>query len=71
MGNRELTSGSLVWEDGQGGERTFTLDIKPFSSWEIEKVYVIELANVIGSPENIGEGEVSPTTGRVNLTVSC
>ena len=69
-GNREYTSGTLVWIDGQSGEQTFTLDIKPFTSWEIEKSFVIRLEKVQGSPVSIGHGEVSPTTGSVVLTVS-
>ena len=67
---REVTGGSLMWEDGQGGERTFTLIVKPFSSWEIEKSFVIELFKVNGFPPSVGDGEVSPTTGSVTLTVS-
>lgn len=68
-GNRELTSGTLNWPDGQAGERTFSLDIKPFTSWEIEKTFVIRLEKIVGSPASVGDGEVSPTTGSVTLTV--
>lgn len=67
---REYTSGSLQWLDGEGGEKTFVLQIKPFSSWEIEKAFVIKLDSIIGSPSYIGNGEVSPTTGSVVFTVS-
>ncbi|XP_052793587.1 adhesion G-protein coupled receptor V1-like [Mya arenaria] len=69
-GNMELTSGTLKWADGQAGERTITLDIKPFSSWEIEKTFVIGLEKVEGSPATVGNGEVSPTMGSVSLTIS-
>ncbi|KAL4228132.1 hypothetical protein ACF0H5_013567 [Mactra antiquata] len=68
-GNRELTSGTLNWQDGQAGERTFTLKIKPFSSWEIEKVFIIKLVSVKGSPGHIGDGEVGPTTGSIRFTI--
>ena len=67
---RELTRGSLIWEDGQGGERTFMLSIKPFSSWEIEKAFVIQIYKIQGFPPTTGDGEISPTTGNTTLTVS-
>ena len=67
---REQTSGTLLWQDGQGGERTFILDIKPFSSWEIEKTFIIEIFKVEGFPQSVGNGEISPTNGSVTLTVS-
>lgn len=68
-GNMEVTSGTLVWPDGQAGEQSFTLDVKPFTSWEIEKTFVIGLEKVEGGDPSLGHGEVSPTTGQVTLTV--
>ena len=66
----DRTSGTLIWQDGQGGDRMFTLVIKPFSSWEIEKVFVIEIYRIDGFPPTVGHGEISPTHGKVILTVS-
>lgn len=68
-GSQELTSGTLTWPDGQAGEKTFSLDIKPFTSWEIEKTFVIKLEKIQGSPTSVGHGEISPTSGSVALTV--
>ena len=65
----ERTSGTLMWQDRQGGDRMFTLVVKPFSSWEIEKVFVIEIYRVEGFPPTVGHGEISPTHGKFTLTV--
>ncbi|KAH3717902.1 hypothetical protein DPMN_060698 [Dreissena polymorpha] len=70
VGSNELTSGTLKWADGEAEERTFTLNVKPFSSWEIEKTFVVKITKVEGSPVTSGNGEVSPTTGAVLLTIS-
>jgi hypothetical protein len=68
--SREFTSGNLVWQDGESGNKTFILNIKSFSSWEIEKVFVIKLESIIGFPSTVGNGEVGPMQGSVVLTVS-
>ncbi|KAK3601208.1 hypothetical protein CHS0354_004408 [Potamilus streckersoni] len=70
LNGQEVTKGTLLWEDGQSGEKTFTLNIKPFSSWEIQKTFIIQLYKIQGSPSTAGDGEVGPTTGNVTLTIS-
>ncbi|KAL3865787.1 hypothetical protein ACJMK2_043142 [Sinanodonta woodiana] len=70
LNGQEVTKGTLLWDDGQSGEKTFTLNIKPFSSWEIQKTFIVQLYKIQGSPSTAGDGEVGPTTGNVTLTIS-
>ncbi|XP_033749541.1 adhesion G-protein coupled receptor V1-like [Pecten maximus] len=65
----ETTQGSLVWADAEGGEKTFQLRVKPYTSWEIQKIFVIEIYKVQGFPMTVGDGEVGPSTGKVVLTI--
>lgn len=58
-GNKEVTTGSLLWNDGESGEKSFVLDLKPFSSWEVEKTFLVEIYNIQGSPSEAGSGEIS------------
>ena len=67
--NMEMTAGSLTWNDNQGGERNITLYIKPFSSWEVQKSFVVEIYNIQGRPDNVGDGEIGLTTGKAVLMV--
>ena len=68
--NKETTSGALVWSDGESGVKTITLYIKPYSSWEIQKTFIIEIVTISGFPANVGDGEIGPTTGKASVTVS-
>ncbi|XP_069137444.1 adhesion G-protein coupled receptor V1-like isoform X2 [Argopecten irradians] len=65
----ETTQGSLIWADAEGGEKAFQLRVKPYTSWEIQKIFVIEINKVQGFPMTVGDGEVGPSTGKVVLTI--
>lgn len=68
--NQETTSGHLVWENGESGAKTITLYIKPYSSWEVQKIFVVEIVTVSGFPNSVGDGEIGPNTGKTTVTVS-
>ena len=68
--NKETTSGSLVWMNGESGAKTVTLNIKPYSSWEIQKTFIVEIVTVTGYPASVGDGEIGPNTGKASITVS-
>lgn len=68
-GNKEVTTGSLLWNDGESGEKSFVLDLKPFSSWEVEKTFLVEIYNVQGSPSEAGSGEISISAGKTTIIV--
>lgn len=68
-GNKEVTTGSLQWSGGESGEKSFVLDLKPFSSWEVEKTFVVEIYRVQGSPQGTGNGEISASAGKTTITV--
>jgi hypothetical protein len=68
-GNKEVTAGSLQWNSGESGDKSFVLDLKPFSTWEVEKTFVVEIYRVQGSPQGTGNGEISTTTGKTTITV--
>ncbi|XP_055956200.1 adhesion G-protein coupled receptor V1 [Patella vulgata] len=59
----ESTQGQLIWKDGESGEKEFKLNIKAYSTWEIEKRFIIQIYRIVGS------GEISPDTGNVTLTI--
>ncbi|KAL8615958.1 hypothetical protein ACOMHN_034634 [Nucella lapillus] len=65
----ETTSGRLTWGDGQSGSKQFTLTIKPYTSREIAKTFVVEIYSIQATPPAVGNGEVSPAAGKVALTV--
>ena len=67
---RETTTGALVWQNSEAGERAFTVRIKPHAGWEVAKRFIIELYDIRGFPASGGIGEPSPTAGQVTLTVS-
>ena len=66
----ETTTGFLEWENGQGGEKTFTLIVKPHNGWEIQKEFLISIYDITGFPISDGNGQVHPETGEMTLTVS-
>lgn len=68
-GNKEVTTGSLLWNDGESGEKSFVLDLKPFSSWEVEKTFLVEIYNIQGSPSEAGSGEISISAGKTTIIV--
>nr|KAG5699575.1 hypothetical protein BaRGS_033771 [Batillaria attramentaria] len=68
-GGAETTSGRLPWGDGEAGTKQFMLNVKPYTSWEIQKVFVIEMYDIQGSPASVGNGEISPTNGKIVLTI--
>lgn len=69
-GDIQTTSGRLSWADGEAGNRQFTLSIKPHTSWEIQKTFIIKICNIQATPPSVGIGEVSPTSGKIIFTVS-
>lgn len=69
-GNKEVTTGSLLWNEGESGEKSFVLDLKPFSSWEVEKTFLVEIYNIQGSPSEAGSGEISISAGKTTIIVS-
>lgn len=68
--NQESTSGNLVWSDGESGAKTITLNIKPYSSWEIQEIFIVEIVTITGYPKSSGDGEIGPNTGKASVTVS-
>ena len=66
----EVTTGSFTWADGESGSRQLRLDVKAYTSWEVEKTFVVELYKVVATPQGIGEGEVDQETGQVSIKVS-
>ena len=70
LAGTEATAGSLVWRDGESGDKSFTLVVKPRTGWEIQKVFHVVIYDVLGYPVNTGNGEVSTDAGTVVLTVS-
>ena len=67
---KETTSGSFMWEDGEEGPRTFRLQVKPHTGWEIAKIYIIIIYDIRGTPAKSGDGDVSDYHGNLTLTVS-
>ncbi|XP_061172919.1 adhesion G-protein coupled receptor V1-like [Saccostrea echinata] len=67
--NHEVTSGSLVWSSGENAAKSFVLDLKPFSSWEVEKTFVVEIYSVQGSPPGTGNGEISTSAGKITIII--
>ena len=65
----ETTSGSLVWENGELGQKQIPLVIKPYSGPEIQKIFSITIYDIVGSPATSGHGEVGPIGGSAELTV--
>lgn len=66
---REVTSGSLVWADGESGEKNFVLNVKPYTEWEIQKTFVIMIYSIEGFPASLGNGEVGIQGGNFTLIV--
>lgn len=69
-GNTKVTSGSLTWNDQEAGVKTFDLYLEPYTTWEIEKTFVIQIFEIQGSPQGVGDGEIGPKTGNFTITVS-
>lgn len=69
INGQEVTMSSFVWSDGESGKKTITLDIKPYTSWEIEKSFIVELYRVSGSPASVGDGEIDDTQGKITVKV--
>lgn len=69
LDGREVTQGTLVWEANQDGDKSFNLNVKPHSGWEIQKTFHITIFDIQGYPASSGSGEPSPTSGTVALTV--
>lgn len=67
---REVTYGSFIWEDGKLGTQQLMLSIKSYTSWEVEKSFVVELYKVSGTPTGVGDGEVDGSHGRIVIKVS-
>ncbi|VDI35962.1 G-protein coupled receptor 98 [Mytilus galloprovincialis] len=67
--NQESTSGNLVWSDGESGAKTITLNIKPYSSWEIQEIFIVEIVTITGYPKSSGDGEIGPNTGKASVTI--
>lgn len=67
---REVTSGSLTWQNGTLGTQQLVMNIKPYTTWEVEKSFVLELYRVSGSPVGVGDGEVDTAHGSVIIKVS-
>ncbi|XP_060082724.1 adhesion G-protein coupled receptor V1-like [Ylistrum balloti] len=65
----QTTQGSLIWADEEAGMKTFKIYVKPYTTWEIQKTFVIEIYKVQGFPAGIGDGEIGPSTGKVILTI--
>jgi hypothetical protein len=68
--NQEKTIGSLVWSDGESGAKTVTFNIKPYSSWEIQKTFIVEIVTITGYPSTVGNGQIGPSTGKATIIVS-
>ena len=65
----ETTSGRLTWGDGEAGSKQFSLTVKAHSDKEVAKTFVIDIYNIQATPVTVGNGEASPTAGKVVLTV--
>ncbi|XP_041376199.1 adhesion G-protein coupled receptor V1-like [Gigantopelta aegis] len=65
----EVTSGTLVWADSEAGQKKFVINIKPYSSWEIEKHFILEIFKIEANPLSAEAGEVSETRGKVTLKI--
>ncbi|XP_064619709.1 adhesion G-protein coupled receptor V1-like [Lineus longissimus] len=65
----EVTSGSLVWADGELGQKNIALTIKPHTGPEIQKIFLITIYDIVGSPATSGHGEVGPLAGSAELTI--
>lgn len=50
QGDYTPTSGTLSWADGEGGDKTFTVDILPDNSNEGKELIHLALTNPVGSP---------------------
>ncbi|KAJ8305198.1 hypothetical protein KUTeg_017250, partial [Tegillarca granosa] len=68
--NRKVTSGSLIWNDQEAGVKTFDLYLEPYTTWEIEKTFVIQIFDIQGSPQGVGDGEIGPNIGTFTITIS-
>ena len=66
----EVTTGSFTWSDGETGVRQLSLDIKAYTSWEVEKTFIVELYRVVATLQGIGEGEIDPDMGKVSIKVA-
>ena len=65
-----VTSGSMTWDDGELGAKSFALVVQPYTNWEVAKQFVVMIYDIQGFPADIGSGELSPTAGQLLLTVS-
>lgn len=66
----EVTEGSLIWSDGEAGQKSFNVVIKGRVNREIEKAFFIEIYNVQATPASVGNGQADPQAKTVTLTVS-
>lgn len=69
VNNVDVTQGTLVWGDGEAGEKRLMMYIKPHNGWEIQKQFVVEIYSVTGAPSGVGDGEADPDRSRLTLTV--
>lgn len=65
----EVTNGQFIWENGEGGRRTMTLLVKPFTGWEIQKTYVIEIVDIRNEINAVDNGEVDPIAANVTIVI--
>ena len=70
MEGEGMTSGSLTWPDGEGGEQSFTITVKPYTGWEVAKTFAVMIYDIQGFPASEGSGEPSPAGLELLLTVS-
>ncbi|KAH9498632.1 Adhesion G-protein coupled receptor V1 [Bulinus truncatus] len=69
VNNQEVTRSSLTWQDGELGVKQLTLVIKGYTTWEVEKSFVIELYKVTGIPAGVEDGEVDDVQGKVVIKI--
>ncbi|KAI8777860.1 G-protein coupled receptor 98, partial [Biomphalaria glabrata] len=69
INGQEVTSSSLIWQDGELGVKQLTFDIKGYTTWEVEKLFVVEIYKVSGSPAGVGDGEVDDQKGNVVIKI--
>ncbi|CAL1526999.1 unnamed protein product [Lymnaea stagnalis] len=70
VNNQDVTQGSLTWQDGELGVKQLVIDIKTYTTWEVEKSFVVELYRVSGTPTGVGDGEVVGVQGKLTIKVN-
>ena len=67
---RQVTSGILLWEANEDGQKSFVINVKPHAGWEIGKAFSVVIYDIQGFPADSGSGEASLTANNFTLIVS-